>query len=746
MKKGWFPKYFLFYLLIGVLPITIFSMVYYFLNIVSLQKQNDLQRMEQTRKIVSKVDFIVKDMSNLALSFSNNAYIELPGMNSHALSPVEENIIVQMVARYEENLHFPAQVVCYVRGSAELYTASGKTDYKSFEAGMGAELDFDSSQFFSVINSTRVNTSRTIRRRASEYETDGPYAGFFYPIPQLALIPKATLVFFISQADLLETSRLYLGDCLDTLFLYNEKGQLITCIGSGTIAPSAELPWELLNRGGIIDWEWQGKKYKAINAVSETTGYRTVVYAPAAEFNRPVIEEKGFFWMWMLLLGLLDIGLAFYLAKKSYVPIASLLHTVTGSELPATQNEFDIIQNSWQSVVDKNDEYETQLGLQRQLLVGICLNKLLQGRINDREEFVLSLKCANISLSNRWSCVCVVGRDHREEFDDRLLRDITTACAELDSAGFRVYTVENPQMGDDRMVIIINSDLPGGYENAVAIKSFLAQKLKTPLRIACGRCYRDIYDISTSFVEAGIAYSDMDAADGRVVLAFEDMEGVQNANYAFPSSEQSLYVQALKMYDESSACKALDNIFGHIDRCGGSLLITQCMCFDVINMIIRAAGVIGEEVQTGDLKALCTYVDMPAFKEQVYNCTYDLCQTRRQRQEEEGKRVKSEIINYVNSHFRDSDMSLNLISERFGHSTSFLSRFFKQETGCNFINYLTMLRFDWIKEQLTLTDKPIKDIAGEAGYWDLSSFMRKFKQMEGVTPGQYRDSKKERAV
>lgn len=744
MKKGWFLKYFLFYLLIGFLPITIFAMGYYFVNVVSLQKQNDMERMEQTQKIVSKIDFIVKDMNTLALNFSNNAYRDMPGMDNHALSPVEEDIIVQMITRYEESLHFPAKAYCYIRGSTNLYTAEGKTDYQSFETGMNGEVDLNGTQFFVMINSTSINASRTLKRISATYEADGPYAGFFYPIPQLALIPKATLLFIISADNLLETSRLFLGDCLDTIFLYNEKGQPIVCAGSGDIGQPTALSREDLNRGGVLDYEWQGKRYKVINTVSETTGYRTEVYMKENQFSRPVTEERTRFWIWMLSLGILDVGLALFLAKKSYVPIANLLHTVTGSALPAMQNEFDLIQSSWQSVVDKNDEYETQLGLQRQLLVGICLNKLLQGRIGDKDEFELSLKCANISLNHRWSCVAMVGGDQREELDQRYLQSAVAACTDFTGPDIRTYPVKNPQLGDNRLVVIINSDLSEGYDNAIKIKNFLTQRLKMSLKVSCGRCYADIYGIGTSFVEASIAYTEMNEAEGREVLAFENMVGTQSANYAFPSSEQSLYIQSLKMYDESSACKALDNIFKHIDKCGGSLLITQCMCFDVINMIIRGAGAINEDVQTDDLKALCTYAEVSAFKEQVYECTYDLCKARKSSQTQEGLRVKSEIIDYVNSHFRDQDMSLNLMSEQFGQSTSFLSRFFKQETGCNFINYLTMLRFDWIKEQLTSTDCPIKEIASAAGYWDLSSFMRKFKQMEGITPGQYRDNKKDR--
>ena len=37
---------------------------------------------------------------------------------------------------------------------------------------------------------------------------------------------------------------------------------------------------------------------------------------------------------------------------------------------------------------------------------------------------------------------------------------------------------------------------------------------------------------------------------------------------------------------------------------------------------------------------------------------------------------------------------------------------------------------------------PIKEIAASAGYNDLTNFTRKFKSMEGVTPGEYRRNQK----
>ena len=68
-----------------------------------------------------------------------------------------------------------------------------------------------------------------------------------------------------------------------------------------------------------------------------------------------------------------------------------------------------------------------------------------------------------------------------------------------------------------------------------------------------------------------------------------------------------------------------------------------------------------------------------------------------------------------------------------------MSRFFKQETGCSFIQYITMIRMDCAKELLINSDMQIKDIVAQIGYIDVANFVRKFKTYEGVTPGQYRE-------
>ena len=106
------------------------------------------------------------------------------------------------------------------------------------------------------------------------------------------------------------------------------------------------------------------------------------------------------------------------------------------------------------------------------------------------------------------------------------------------------------------------------------------------------------------------------------------------------------------------------------------------------------------------------------------------------------KNARYTLVNYVQENFRDNSLTLESLASHFGLSYTYVSKIFKEETGFSFLAYLTQFRFQYIKAQLLTTDIPIKEIAASAGYNDLTNFTRKFKSMEGVTPGEYRRSRK----
>ena len=87
------------------------------------------------------------------------------------------------------------------------------------------------------------------------------------------------------------------------------------------------------------------------------------------------------------------------------------------------------------------------------------------------------------------------------------------------------------------------------------------------------------------------------------------------------------------------------------------------------------------------------------------------------------------------------EISLDSCAERIGTSSYTLSKSFNKILGINFIDYLTDLRIQKAKELLEGTDMKIGDIAERVGYRH-SYFNRIFKKQTGVTPSQFRQSKR----
>ncbi|MGO4371752.1 helix-turn-helix domain-containing protein, partial [Paenibacillus sp. MCAF20] len=99
-----------------------------------------------------------------------------------------------------------------------------------------------------------------------------------------------------------------------------------------------------------------------------------------------------------------------------------------------------------------------------------------------------------------------------------------------------------------------------------------------------------------------------------------------------------------------------------------------------------------------------------------------------------------EIRDYVAEHFMDPNLSLTLLSDRFQISSKYLSQLFKESIGQNFSDFLIGLRIDYAKRLLRDSDVTVQDISDMLGYANPTSFIRVFKKVVGLSPGQYRDS------
>lgn len=95
---------------------------------------------------------------------------------------------------------------------------------------------------------------------------------------------------------------------------------------------------------------------------------------------------------------------------------------------------------------------------------------------------------------------------------------------------------------------------------------------------------------------------------------------------------------------------------------------------------------------------------------------------------------------YINANFH-KEISLDDVSREVDISPYYFSKIFKEETGKNFIEYVTEIRMEKAKELLQSSSLSMKEICGEVGYADPNYFSRTFKKNVGLTPTEYKEGK-----
>ena len=101
----------------------------------------------------------------------------------------------------------------------------------------------------------------------------------------------------------------------------------------------------------------------------------------------------------------------------------------------------------------------------------------------------------------------------------------------------------------------------------------------------------------------------------------------------------------------------------------------------------------------------------------------------------------SKVAAYINNNYREA-ITLASISEQFFISPCYFSRIFTQVTGVSFNDYLNEVRVKEAQQLLMSTEKPVAEIAEMVGYKSSTHFGRKFGQIAGMTPGEYRRLKR----
>jgi len=235
------------------------------------------------------------------------------------------------------------------------------------------------------------------------------------------------------------------------------------------------------------------------------------------------------------------------------------------------------------------------------------------------------------------------------------------------------------------------------------------------------------------------AYSNMEAKldskfyfKGSQVLSAGRKSGSCEDEYLDRLQDVKIYIQR---GEKLRALTEIDYLFQEMEQSGAlSPLYVKFICMNLLHNCVETNSNISRDTVYG-------------YVEQLFHCNniYELWDNMRRILSDtleentlDERNVIREVLEIVEKEF-DKDISLEQIADRVFLTPSYLSYYFKKETGKNFIKYLTVFRLEKAKELLRTTDIKVTTISRMVGYMNPSYFCMLFKNYTGKTPISYRE-------
>lgn len=290
---------------------------------------------------------------------------------------------------------------------------------------------------------------------------------------------------------------------------------------------------------------------------------------------------------------------------------------------------------------------------------------------------------------------------------------------------------ESPQMDYNERIYII--------EKARNMNRKLMRRIESNFRVGIGSV-KPLNELALSYKEAVTVIR---KNKGRVLHINDIVFGSEYGKEYIIESEAVLFTLVRKG-DIARARGEADNYFDWIkvnsERYGIDL---RTKIFEIILRLETEAYSNGlmtyqERYEGQSLKTIMAYEKEEDLKIWFLEKISEICQNVNIYKETESNTVISKAKAYIQKHYK-KDISLDDVSREADISPYYFSKLFKEETGENFIEYLTNIRIEKAKKLLMNKELSIKEICIQVGYGDPNYFSRIFKKSCGVTPTEFRE-------
>lgn len=714
------------YLLILVIPIVIGFFVHYkTLHVIEEEsKQSGLAMMDQTGKIVDEqLDFItgitnrlavnsnIMRFSNVKLPLIDQNYYELIELTRELESQRFLNAYIKDILLIYKN----SDIVLTTRG-----TYDGSEGYEKF-------IKYGSLSY-QEWTEEMTTPGYTFHKPQTVLYSGGPVEtlAFSFPInPGGGAHIDASVVVYIDLAKIRSILTPVSSRLGGWAFAVNKADEVMVTTDSKGITP---LDFALTTaEGSFISID--SVRYYVTSSKSALLGWRYFLITPEDVFLNKVKYVRQSIWIITLISLIFGAITALYLSYRNRRPFVRLIREL-------------------HDISTSHDELKNVMEQQLPVLQTVFIEKVMRGEFKSEGEAKTFAEHAKLSYKGNvfiWIVIRI------ENYDGSITN---RNVQELQNNKFIIKNLVNDlllpvyanDLNEDTVALLhISAESEAECEKRLEeglgkLLQLITNKFKINSHLTVGSFQPRITESWKSFYEA-FGASDLSVMNQ---ILWTDLLDMSN-DYYFPLEIEHKLVHTVKGGDEEALNSLLEHIFTSnfkqrkisVDNKHQLIMELKGSVYKIISQIPKNEGTLRSEIEKAmekiDIKDVTySFNKLSNVFKELQRCYIKLKQSQHHE-------IIFMMLDYVNKHFSNPDLSLTTLATDFELSENYISFLFKDRMENNFSTYLENLRMGKACELLETTDMSIQDIAIQVGYNNDKSFRRAFKRVKGVQPTVYRD-------
>ncbi|MBB3108102.1 AraC-like DNA-binding protein [Paenibacillus phyllosphaerae] len=746
--SSYLVKLLLLSVLIGTVPVILLGTFAYYNSTRTVQeKVNDSNKL-LLQQMQMRAEQTLRTIDNSATQLLQSPVV------ANAFDKEITNQDFQMVRELYQGI---SQIQTYELGIQEVFLFSLANKWMVSGSGVN---DYSAPQFRPMLEAFSRNERGSFWSSGS-LDNPSSYQSVYFikKYPFNALNPTGIICVVLS-ADVIKDFDASFQNEFGNAFILDQNGTIIVDRDSSRLGYGAA---EESHLQSLIEADQAAGQYSAKRAgEAVTVTYRKSAYNGwsyiSVTSNKQLNEQNAIIgWITVLVcfgIMLFTLLLAWFGSRKMYRPIHSLYAMLTS--IPSTEKEnkpsgeLQVIGERVDYLIRNQSAIMNELKGQQIQLREFFMQKLFSGTIQpvDFEE-----KLNLYDLTKPWQAMCVVAiqidslKDTRFEESNRdlLMFAISNIVSELIVPEQRLV----PIVKSDCQVTLIGSSKEGFKEQIFGlcdeIQKAIVQYLEIKVSIGISRSFSSIAEAQQGLHEALTSLKYRVGLGQESILFIEDVQPQKSNFNEYPYAGEQALLDAIRAGNEEQSEIALQQFIRELFQPKSQPRDYQLTLLRLLTDLLKFGQELSipmEQIAEDEATLIQSLFKLRNVQEiehwfwSIFVLPY--IQELGNRRESQFKLISEAVMDMIHREF-DSGITLEECAARINYHPHYVSRVFRQETGINYGEYLTQYRMSMAKRWLKESDLKIVEIAERLQYNNSANFIRSFRKMVGMTPGQYRE-------